>query len=127
MSRRKNSHIKHATNVYTTTSVVAIVCMTVVLTLLFPFRFNALVFYIISINMVAFIFYGLDKNLAQAGATRVPERLLLVLGIAGGSAGSLLGINYLRHKSRKSSYLLKLAVILIIQAALITLFVSSKL
>lgn len=122
MSRQKDNHTQRALRLYTAVSLAAVVVLTAILSLLFPFRFNILIFYLIAINAIAFIFYGLDKNLAQVGAVRVPEQQLLILGLAGGTIGSLLGINYLRHKTRKSSYLVKLGIILIIQIVLVTLF-----
>jgi uncharacterized membrane protein YsdA (DUF1294 family) len=120
MSAPRNSKIKQTTRLYLYSSWGATVVLTLILSVLFPFKLNFLFFYLVSINSLTLIFYGLDKNLAQASATRIPEKQLLLLGLAGGSLGSLVGIHYLRHKSSKTSYLLKLGLILIVHIILVT-------
>lgn len=52
------------------------------------------------INVVAFFVYGLDKLLSKrARAQRVPEKNLLLLAVAGGSVGALLGMRVFHHKT----------------------------
>ncbi|MCA1813362.1 MAG: DUF1294 domain-containing protein [Halobacteriales archaeon] len=63
----------------------------------------------------------LDKGRAVRGLTRVPERTLLLLALAGGSPGLLLGMLAVRHKTRKAAFLLPLAGVLAVQAALLWL------
>ncbi|MBO5263724.1 MAG: DUF1294 domain-containing protein [Bacteroidaceae bacterium] len=60
---------------------------------------------IIAINILAFILYGIDKFNAVRNAARVPERRLLALALAGGSAGALVAVYIFRHKKQRSGYL----------------------
>lgn len=55
--------------------------------------------WLISISVVAFVFYGIDKSLSKTKATRIPEVVLHLLSLAGGFVGALLGVLVFRHKS----------------------------
>ncbi len=55
-------------------------------------------------SLVCFAVYAIDKWAAVAGRARVPERTLLVLGLAGGWPGALAAQQLIRHKSRKRPF-----------------------
>lgn len=57
------------------------------------------------INIISFAAYGLDKLFASARMWRIPEATLLLLALAGGGAGCLLGMFAFHHKVRKSIFL----------------------
>ena len=61
-------------------------------------------------SCVTFFLYGYDKAQAGARGRRVPEGLLHALALAGGFAGGWLGRWAFRHKTRKWSLTLILAV-----------------
>lgn len=67
-------------------------------------------------SVLAFGACALDKARAQRGRKRVPERALLGLALVGGSPGLLTGMVLVRHKTRKTAFLLPLALILVAQA-----------
>ena len=69
-------------------------------------------------SLAAFALCGVDKSAARRGATRVRERTLLLTALVGGSPGLVLGMLVFRHKTRKASFLGKLALVLVAQAAL---------
>lgn len=48
--------------------------------------------------------YALDKAAARAGRHRVPESVLLAIGLAGGWPGALLAQQRLRHKTVKAAF-----------------------
>ena len=81
-----------------------------------------LVWYLIAINIVAFLIYGIDKAKANMnGARRVRERSLLIFALVGGSLGALVGMKIFRHKTQKLSFQAKLAVVLGLQIIIIWL------
>ena len=60
-----------------------------------------MVWYLIGINILSFIMYGLDKSLARRKMYRISEYSLLALSFFGGSIGSLLGMKVFHHKTKK--------------------------
>ena len=57
-----------------------------------------------------------DKQRAQAGERRIPERDLLGLAVIGGSPGALLARKLFRHKTRKQPFSTQLQVVIALQA-----------
>ena len=51
---------------------------------------NALLYYLIVINIVTFLVYGIDKWKAKQGSWRISEATLLILAVIGGSIGAAL-------------------------------------
>ena len=63
-----------------------------------------LVYYLILVNLVAFILYGVDKAYAKTGARRIPEKTLLFWAWIGGSIGAFLGMKIFHHKTLKAKF-----------------------
>ena len=80
---------------------------------------EALLYYLIVINIVTFLIYGIDKWKAKQGSWRISEATLLILTIIGGSIGALLGMKVWRHKTMHKKFKYGLPLILIIQIILI--------
>ena len=80
---------------------------------------EALLYYLIVINVVTFLVYGLDKWKAKQGSWRISEATLLILAAIGGSIGALLGMNVWRLKTMHKKFKYGLPLILIIQIILI--------
>lgn len=70
--------------------------------------------YLIIINILSFILYGIDKLKAIKKEERISEKTLILIGILGGSIGSLIGMNLFRHKTKKLKFIISLPLILII-------------
>lgn len=79
-----------------------------------------LVYQLISINLVTYWAYWLDKRAAIRGAWRIPERQLHALEMLGGWSGALVAQKVLHHKNKKKSYRGEFAFILIMQLGFIT-------
>ena len=75
------------------------------------------IIYLIIINIITFITYGIDKAKARKGAWRIPEKTLIGLAAAGGGIGALAGMSFFHHKTRKPLFKIGIPVILIIEAA----------
>jgi len=66
-----------------------------------------ILYYIISINIVAFFIYALDKHKAIKDYSRISERTLLSLAFLGGFVGAFISMVTFRHKVSKTSFMLK--------------------
>lgn len=60
--------------------------------------------YLVAINVLTFLVYGLDKLKAKKGKWRIPEHALLLLAVVGGSIGALLGMKAWRHKTMHKKF-----------------------
>jgi len=80
---------------------------------------EALLYYIVGVNILAFLVYGIDKWKAKNGSWRISEATLLLLAIIGGSIGALLGMKVWHHKTMHKKFKYGIPAILIIQIILI--------
>ena len=69
---------------------------------------NPLVIGCLALNVLAFLVFGLDKWCAIRGRRRVPEFHLALLAFFTGFVGAWLGCEVFRHKTRKTSFRIKL-------------------
>ena len=79
---------------------------------------NALLYYLIVINILTFAVYGIDKWKAKQGSWRISEASLLMLAVIGGTIGALLGMQVWRHKTMHLKFKYGLPLILLAQIAL---------
>ncbi|AOC94715.1 hypothetical protein BB050_01588 [Flavobacterium anhuiense] len=87
---------------------------------------EVLLLYFLFINILVFIFAGYDKSQARKNNRRIPEKTLFLMALTGGSPGLLTAMLLFRHKTSKTSFIVKFAVILLIQVALILAYVNYK-
>lgn len=73
---------------------------------------TSLVMYLIGVNILAFVVFGIDKYKAIKKKFRVPEKTLFLLAAIGGSIGALAGMFVFRHKTRKWYFRIGIPVIL---------------
>ena len=78
-----------------------------------------LAIYLIAINAVAFLAYGLDKFKAKKRKWRISEGTLILLAILGGSVGSYLGIKVWHHKTMHKKFRYGVPIIIIFQIAIV--------
>lgn len=76
---------------------------------------NGILIYLIVINVVAFLMYGIDKQKARAGAWRISEKALLTVALLGGSLGALFGMHIFHHKTRKPLFAIGIPCIILLQ------------
>ena len=85
-----------------------------------------LVAWLASVNAVTLLLYGYDKRAAMTGRLRVPERLLHLHALIGGSPAAIAAQQLFRHKAVKGSFQLVTWLIVIIQIAAIGAYVWSR-
>ena len=76
-----------------------------------------LYWYLLIINLLAFVCYGLDKLKAKRNARRISERSLLLLAVVGGSLGAWFGMLVWRHKTKHAIFKFGVPIILLLQIA----------
>lgn len=74
-----------------------------------------LLLYLITINAAGFILMLADKFKAKRNLWRIPERTLMLTALLGGSAGCLLGMHSVRHKTRHPKFTYGIPLILALQ------------
>ena len=79
---------------------------------------HIVIYYLLIINALAFIVYGIDKLKARKGWWRIPEATLLLLALVGGSIGSWLGMKLWHHKTMHRKFQYGLPTIFLLQLAL---------
>ena len=74
--------------------------------------------YLLSISVTTFLFYGYDKRQSLKNSWRVPEAVLHMLALSGGTPGAFVGQILFRHKTRKLRFKTVFVVIVCLQALL---------
>ena len=74
--------------------------------------------YLLLINLVTLVVYGVDKRRAKKGQWRISEKTLFLLPLAGGSVGAIAGMYLFRHKTKHWYFRIGLPVILAAQLVL---------
>ncbi|MNX71938.1 hypothetical protein D3C86_1032670 [compost metagenome] len=85
-----------------------------------------LLLYFLFINIIVFILAGYDKYQARKNKRRIPENTLFFLELIGGTPGLLTAMLLFRHKTSKTSFIVKFTLIFLIQAVLVYLKLTDK-
>ena len=92
--------------------------------LLFLTDWSITLIWLSALSLATFILFGVDKALAKAGRSRVPEIVLHAFTVLGGFPGQLLGRLIFRHKinfSRHPAFNIVLIVSALLWVAIIFL------
>ena len=79
--------------------------------------------YLILMNLITFIVFAVDKSRAKRHAWRVPEKVLFLLALLGGSIGAIAGMYLCRHKTRHWYFVIGMPLILALQIVLAVILV----
>lgn len=80
-----------------------------------------LLYYLLIVNLLTFILYGLDKQKARRRKWRISEATLLLLAALGGSPAALLAMSLFRHKTLHKKFRYGIPAILIVQLAIVAI------
>ncbi len=75
--------------------------------------------YLIAVNLLTFIVFGVDKWKAVHGKWRIRVSTLLGLSAIGGAAGGLLAMYVFRNKTQKVLFKIGLPAMLLVQTGLL--------
>lgn len=75
--------------------------------------------YLLAINALSFILFGLDKYKAKKGKWRISEATLLMIAVIGGSIGAWSGMRLWHHKTMHKKFKYGIPVIMIMQVCLV--------
>ncbi len=83
---------------------------------------NAPICYIVVINLVSFMMFGIDKYKARRGQWRISEATLLAVAAIGGSIGAWMGMKVWHHKTLHSKFRYGVPIMLLAHIALMAYF-----
>lgn len=81
-----------------------------------------IIIYLLSINLIGVFAMYIDKKKAQYGKWRIAEKTLILIALLGGSIGTLIGMYWFRHKTKKIKFVLGFPTILISEIVIIAYF-----
>ncbi|MDD3035168.1 MAG: DUF1294 domain-containing protein [Bacteroidales bacterium] len=81
--------------------------------------------YVIVINVITLMMYGIDKWKAKHSKWRIPEATLLIMAAVGGSIGAWMGIKLFHHKTLHKKFKYGVPGIFLIQLGIV-LFIYLK-
>ena len=85
-----------------------------------PMNFSVpVILYLALINLLSFALMGIDKSRARQHRWRIPEKTLFLTALLGGSIGSILGMQFFRHKTRHWYFVVGMPLILLAQLCLV--------
>lgn len=75
-------------------------------------------YYLLAVNSLTFLLYGIDKYKAKKGRWRISEATLLTMAAIGGSIGAWAGMRTWHHKTMHKKFKYGIPIIIILQVAL---------
>ncbi len=76
---------------------------------------NVIWVYLLVVNVVTFIAFGVDKRKAKHNKWRFAEKNLLMLAAIGGSVGALIAMRVFHHKTKHKKFYIGVPVIILLQ------------
>ena len=81
-----------------------------------------MIYYLLIINIITFIIYGIDKYKSIKHKYRISENTLMILAILGGSLGAFLGMIVFHHKTKKKKFVILIPIIMLLWVYILTNF-----
>lgn len=75
--------------------------------------------YLLSLSLIAYVAFYVDKKRARQQLSRIPESTLLLLALFGGTIGAITAQHQFRHKTLKQPFKFQLYSIAVLQVAFV--------
>lgn len=72
------------------------------------------ILYLLIMNMIGLAVMGIDKFKARRNAWRIPEKMLFLVSVIGGSLGTWAGMYIFRHKTKHWYFVVGMPLIVIL-------------
>jgi uncharacterized membrane protein YsdA (DUF1294 family) len=82
--------------------------------------------YLLIVNGGGLLLMGFDKLSAKMNSNRIPEMWFVLISLAGGFGGVVLGMLVFRHKIRKLSFQLKILVAAVLGILIIVFLIKGR-
>lgn len=76
-------------------------------------------YYLLVVNTLTFLLYGIDKYKAKKARWRISEATLLMMAVIGGSIGAWAGMRLWHHKTIHKKFKYGIPLIILLQVALV--------
>lgn len=76
-------------------------------------------YYLLVVNTLTFLLYGIDKYKAKKALWRISEATLLMMAVIGGSIGAWAGMRLWHHKTMHKKFKYGIPLIILLQVALV--------
>lgn len=80
--------------------------------------------YLVIMNIIGLAVMGIDKAKAKRHAWRIPEKVLFLASLLGGSIGTWTGMYLFRHKTKHWYFVVGMPAIFIVQVILVQRILS---
>ena len=84
-----------------------------------------IIIYFVVMNIIGFVIMGIDKRKAIKRLWRIPESVLFIIAIIGGSIGCIFGMQVFRHKTRTWNFVYGMPFILLLQIILFLIILNA--
>jgi uncharacterized membrane protein YsdA (DUF1294 family) len=81
-------------------------------------------YYLLLLNIIGFALMGIDKERAKKRKWRIKEKNLFLVAFIGGSIGSILGMQFFRHKTKQMKFTIGMPLILVLHVSIIGLVIK---
>jgi uncharacterized membrane protein YsdA (DUF1294 family) len=95
--------------------VIAVILVVTVSGFLWWLHVDAICALLAGMSIITFVFYGYDKLQAIRNRSRVPELILHILALLGGTPGAFIGQLAFKHKTKKPRFLIIFIAIVLLQ------------
>ena len=86
--------------------------------------FEFITLYLIIINILAIAICIFDKLSAINGGKRISEKSLMLISVFGGSVFMYFTMKIIRHKTKHNKFMIGLPLVILLQAALLIIFLK---